>query len=696
MVKAKRLSALLTAIIMCISAMGIIAYADTSVVLKSTTWDMSTHSTTSSNIEADFEWKNLSVVATSAKPVTFNGTYMVTQGAANVISFKVAGSCTITVTTKSNSTSTERYAVVRDSGSCGNEDNILATITASTSGDNTASAQYTGYGETITITPKGGGISIKSIAVEYTDTTEHNSKGDVNGDGSVDEQDAALVLRHIAGIDKISNNVALSAANGNNDGSIDVLDANWILNNVYEATSETTTEYETIDTSDGTEVTDYDGLTTALSKAGAIVYVMNDIDMEDRIQLSKGGQTIIGVPDEDGTLPVLNFENMTGSGADITSSSSGDGDVGIRIRSADNVIKNLIIEKAHDNGIQIKGTEATGNLVENCIVRYNNDSGIQVTGGACGNTLKSIYSYRNCDVYTLGGNADGFAIKLSAGPALTDDETVMEAYKNECIDCYAWENGDDGWDSFDYPVDEQSSDFQSAGGYWTYRNDYENCMCWSNGAPANCLGYTDYINYSELDESLPFMMRFKALYESEYNSFVTAYNNGTLCSRTASASTYYSKLDSIFGTIPTTSGDLSLSNIASSSYWQGNPNGFKLGSKYTQDNSERYMYNCIAFDHGANGFDRNNSAAEIWAENCMSFGNNINYHLSGYTAYKWTNVYGWSGSTSDNKPTAASGVTVSINDDSSYEETIRDAADRLVGYASANTFVSSNVFDTVF
>lgn len=684
--KIKKLIAFLMSVIVCVSAVFVNVFADTSVVLKNTTWTMADYGTTSSDITSDFEWENLYVAATTDRVVTFDGTYMKTGGAANVISFKVAGPCTITVTAKSNSTSTERYAVVSDS----NGNQIGESITAPMSGDNTGSVEYTGYGETISITPKGGGINIKLISVTYDYT--NNRKGDINGDGSVDKTDAALVLKHIAGIESISGNAELSAANGNNDGEINILDANWILNNVYEATSETTT-IQTIDTSNGTEVKDYAGLTSALSEKGAIVYVMNDIDMEDRIQLSKGEQSIIGVPDENGVLPVLNFENMTGSGRDITSQSSSDSDVGIRIRSENNVIKNLVIEKAKDNGIQIKGEEATGNLVENCIVRYNNDSGIQVTGGASGNTLKGVYSYRNCDVYTLGGNADGFAIKLSAGPVTTDDTSVMDANKNVCIDCYAWENSDDGWDSFDYPLDEQG-DFTAEGGRWTYRVDYENCMTWNNGSAANCLGYTDYINGLSLDENLPFMRRFKALKASAYEDFVSQYNNGTLCSRSASADTYYSKLDSIFGTIPTTSGNLNASSIVSK--WDGNPNGFKLGSAYTQSNSERYMTNCISFDHSSKGFDNNNSAANIWAKNCISFDNGYNYYLPGYTAYQWDNVYGWNGGSSNSKPTGATGVTVAINGGSEKEETIREAAERLVKYAGENRVVYSNVFDSVF
>ena len=80
-----------------------------------------------------------------------------------------------------------------------------------------------------------------------------------------------------------------------------------------------------------------------------------------------------------------------------------DSEVGIRISGSNYTIKNLIIQKAPDNGIQIKGSSAGNNTIENCIVRYNNDAGVQITGGAYSNTMRFVYSYRNCDVYTLGG-----------------------------------------------------------------------------------------------------------------------------------------------------------------------------------------------------------------------------------------------------------------------------------------------------
>ncbi len=222
--------------------------------------------------------------------------------------------------------------------------------------------------------------------------------------------------------------------------------------------------------SDGTAVTTYDELSEAINNKDEKIYIMNSIEMKDGIQLSGSNQSLIGVPSEDGKLPVLNFENMKGEN-DIVKGKSSDKDVAVRISGPDNEVKNLIIEKGHDNGILIKGTKALNNKVTNCILRYNNDSGLQITGGARGSIIKSVYSYRNCDVFTLGGNADGFAIKLGAGPSKTTDLFEILENRNVFKDCYAWENSDDAWDSFDKELKDLSEEFQAVGGYWTYRND---------------------------------------------------------------------------------------------------------------------------------------------------------------------------------------------------------------------------------
>ena len=136
---------------------------------------------------------------------------------------------------------------------------------------------------------------------------------------------------------------------------------------------------------------------------------------------------------------------------------------------------------------------------------------MQITGGAYNNAVENIYSYRNCDVYTLGSNADGFAVKLSAGPEEVTSASEFQNSKNTFVNCYSWENSDDGWDSFDYPSSKQNFNPNR----WTYKNVYENCICWGNGSAPLQLGYTDYVNGKTLDENLPVIRRIKALVKTE-------------------------------------------------------------------------------------------------------------------------------------------------------------------------------------
>jgi hypothetical protein len=491
------------------------------------------------------------------------------------------------------------------------------------------------------------------------------------------------------GISQLAGSLALGASSNADNGVMNLLD------NVWRVSNNKTPNTRTVNTSDGVEVRDYASLSAALATANVKIYIMNDINCGDRISLSSGNQSLIGVPSSDGTLPVLNFENMAGQ-KDIINETSSDSDVGVRITSSNNTVSNLVIEFAHDNGIQIKGEKVTGNTISNCIVRYNNDSGIQITGGAYNNALKNVYSYRNCDVYSRGGNADGFAIKLGAGPSLVNDASEFQNTKNTFENCFAWENSDDAWDSYDKEGDTA----------WTYKNEYTDCMCWGNGSAATHLGYTDYINSRQLDENLPVIRRIKALVDdSTYESFKTAYNKGTLGSRTMSEAQYYATVDRLTKvSIPTNkkddSGNLLSFNITDFvANWGGNPNGFKMGSKFTQAISERTLTNCIAFDHIAYGFDKNNSTCNVELENAISFGNGVNYHLEGMTAGAWKNVYGWNGVKTDDLAKGASGVSVKVDrpsNTSKTEKLVRNAAAEIVSGAADNKIVESDIFTTVF
>ena len=142
----------------------------------------------------------------------------------------------------------------------------------------------------------------------------------------------------------------------------------------------------TTDTSNGTVVTSFSELTAAVTKAekagGGIVYVKgSSISCTAQLALkaSNANVSIIGVKNSDGTYPVLDFSAFRSA---YIGKATTDSEVGIRISGSNYTIKNLIIQKAPDNGIQIKGSSAGNNTIENCIVRYNNDAGVQITGGA--------------------------------------------------------------------------------------------------------------------------------------------------------------------------------------------------------------------------------------------------------------------------------------------------------------------------
>ena len=242
--------------------------------------------------------------------------------------------------------------------------------------------------------------------------------------------------------------------------------------------------------SNGVTVSTYNDLRSAISKVekagGGKVYVKgNKIACDWQIALSKENANvqIIGVQNADGSYPELNLSDFM---AKYIGKASSDAAAGVRISGSNYTLQNLIIEHAPDNGIQIRGKSAGNNKVSNCIVRYNNDAGLQVTADAYRNTIEAVYSYRNCDVYTRGGNADILASKLGAGSG------------NTFTYCYAWDNSDDGWDSFDKAGDV------------TPDITYTNCAVWNNGNSDVFTGKYDFDHKKALDENLHLVQLIKA------------------------------------------------------------------------------------------------------------------------------------------------------------------------------------------
>lgn len=397
---------------------------------------------------------------------------------------------------------------------------------------------------------------------------------------------------------------------------------------------------------DGTIVTSYSALVDAIAAAedagGGKVYVQGtSIDCTSQLKLAKSNAnvSIIGLQNNDGSYPVLDFSSFR---EDYIGTSCGDSQVGIRITGSNYTLQNLIVQKAPDNGIQIKGSSAGNNTVTNCIVRYNNDAGLQITNGAYSNTIRFVYSYRNCDVYTLGGNADGFAPKLAAGTG------------NTFYGCYAFENSDDGWDSYD----------KTDG--LTYDLSYEECATWNNGDPTIFTGEYDFNNGNALDTDLLLV----ELIMAKDSSFASNYANGS-----------FSLPSSSF--IATEDGTLSISSWTGNSYG-GNPNGFKFSSVNSTSSCTRTVKNCLSFGHSKKGFDNNNGACTGSFTNCVAFDNGYNYYMPLFTLNTFSSIYGFSGSSSDKLPSGYSVTTPSSSTQSSIRSTVASTVDQIVDNCQNN------------
>ena len=325
-----------------------------------------------------------------------------------------------------------------------------------------------------------------------------------------------------------------------------------------------------------------------LNKSGGVIYINTsiiNISSMSTILLSgtiSGG--IIGMKQSSGSYPRISFKKARDNGSTAR---------GFTITGSNLYMKFLTIEHAGDNAIWINGSK---NTLDHLITRYNNDTGIQLSDNANSNTLNYCYSYRNCDVKTYGGNADGFAPKLGVS------NTVFKY-------CFAWDNSDDGWDSFDH-VGDISNNIQ-----------YLHSACWNNGNPDIFTGKYDYDLGRSLDKN---MWTVQQLIASD-SSFETNYKN--------------KKFSIDKGKIA----GMSASAWLAKAQTEMNGNGFKFGSINTPQSTSIYrkaVYS-VAFDHKQQGFNNNNSQnIKGYFANCVSFNNNINYQLP-YVFEKWANNWSW-------------------------------------------------------
>jgi hypothetical protein len=592
---------------------------------SSTSWNFSNSNLRSlGTLSADTTVDNMTLKATSSKTMEVKAidatvgstsyTYALALGGTGSSSYRAiavpaSGTTTVKVTAASSGSSTRTLNVAKADGT------VLGTISCGTSAAvGSATFSYTG---TVYIYSANSGINVFKVQV------------DTGSSSSVTETTTQATTKTTT------------------------------------TTTQTTTQKQTTsDTATSKTVTNFSDLVSAVktlasTNGGGTVYVnASKIDCTAQLALSstKGNPVkIVGVKQSDGTYPILDFETFRNNTIGSTGTSlkaSGDSNVGVRISGSNYTLDHLIIQNAGDNGIQIKGSNAKNNTVDNCIVRYNNDAGVQITDGASNNTMRFVYSYRNCDVYTRGGNSDGFAPKLGATTG------------NTFYGCRAWDNSDDGWDSFD----------KTDSGY-TYDLSYEECACWNNGNPDVFTGKYDYDNGDSLDTNL-FLVK---LISKQDSSFATNYKNKKFSLPSAAF-------------IKTDSGTIKVSDWTGSKY-DGNDNGFKFGSVNSKSNLTRYVKNCVSFDNGCKGFDNNNSSCTGSFQNCVSFDNGYNYYLPPFTMSKWSNIKGFGGASKDKLPSGYSATTPSSSEQATIRSKTKATAAKIVASCNSNKIPDEILFD---
>lgn len=610
---------------------------------SSVSWNMGNSSFKNlGTISGDVTVNGLTIKATSAKTVnvisdeatvesnTFG--YSLALGGSGslkyrAVAFDTNGQAVVKVTSRSSGSSTRTLMVVGDDGT------ELGTISAKPDAD--IASVNINYSGKVYIYSKGSGINIYKVQVDNKSSVEETTKKNTTEATTKKETTTEATTKKEVTTETTTKATVTETTTKKQDSS---------------ASSKTVTNFEEL-------VSAVDAMASV--KGGGTVYVnAKTIDCTSQLALksTKGNPVkIVGVQQGDGTYPSLDFtsfRNSTIGSAGPSLKVSTDSNVGVRISGSYYTLENLIIEKAGDNGIQIKGANANYNTVNNCIVRYNNDAGVQITGGASYNTMRFVYSYRNCDVYTLGGNADGFAPKLGAQTG------------NTFYGCYAWENSDDGWDSFD----------KTTSGY-TKDLSYEECACWNNGNPDIFTGKYDYENGNALDTNLYLV----ELISNQDKNFVSNYNKGNFSLPTDSF-------------INTSAGKINLSSWTGSNY-DGNPNGFKFGSAYTDKTSLRTVKNCLSFGHGRKGFDNNNSTVKASFENCVSFDNGYNYYFPTFSVSKASDMLGFNGKSKDKVPSSVSVTTPTDSAQKSIRSKVEATRKSIVSQCNNNVIPGEVYFN---
>ncbi|MBP5340726.1 MAG: right-handed parallel beta-helix repeat-containing protein [Prevotella sp.] len=241
-----------------------------------------------------------------------------------------------------------------------------------------------------------------------------------------------------------------------------------------------------------------------------------------------------------GARPVIDFRKQP------------NGTNGIKVSGHFIHIRGITIRYAGKKGIWLEN--ASHCILENLDVYGCCDSGIQLRKGGY-NTVVNCDSHDNFDYQDNGVNADGFADKQGGAPFPG----------NTYIGCRAWNNSDDGWDSFQ----RESKDTPTV---------YLYCVTYNNG-PAH-FDLSSHPRANGVDSTLTCMKG------KDFAHFPNGGNpNGF-------------KLGG-----------------------QGKDN--KASGNYTRHDTE--LRHCLAVGHRKKGFDQNNNAGHMAISHCLAIGNEINY-----------------------------------------------------------------------
>ena len=130
--------------------------------------------------------------------------------------------------------------------------------------------------------------------------------------------------------------------------------------------------------------------------------------------------------------------------------------VGFMVTGSYWTFRAIAITRAGYQGAYVTGQH---NTFENCSFHDNRNTGLEINEGGAYTTVINCDAYRNYDPKKSGGMADGFAPKQTQGPG------------NRLVGCRAWENSDDGFDTFDSPenvVIENCWAFRNGVDVWNY------------------------------------------------------------------------------------------------------------------------------------------------------------------------------------------------------------------------------------